>query len=441
MSKKIKIENEAELKLISMEVDVFPRVRPPPKSQLTSAYALSARDDLNLKTIVKDPLSIRTTNQESQPTASRTLVRTLSSQDNVWEAEDPRVPLVSREDKQKALKMWKDKMIVTDDYKPYQKRTEAECKKEIKFLKTAMADFRMLKIKGPAALKTDHPSFRTIQNRYYIPKDFCMPEQFFREVQLNNNALYWKRCCSMQDFYHMCCMDTPFYVEKKKSARRDLVDIASNVNLQKNTAIAEVQTSYRRQGDEPSPSTRAWFEQPQRQLAVMKSQNQDALHLSSSNPGRLNEEQIESAEQAEKSRSAPRRKVPIPQTDDEFSDGETNFVFENKLLPDQKARISKLLKEMKRIKSKDYSRAYLDERDSDIRAAEAERNEDGLGPEYLAGVKSPWTSDRGHAPIHYDAHRISLIERQIENIKSSNATMCQLEYTATKGGPGGQARN
>ena len=36
---------------------------------------------------------------------------------------------------------------------------------------------------------------------------------------------------------------------------------------------------------------------------------------------------------------------------------------------------------------------------------------------------------------------ISLIERQIENIKSSNATMCQLEYTATKGGPGGQARN
>ena len=59
----------------------------------------------------------------------------------------------------------------------------------------------------------------------------------------------------------------------------------------------------------------------------------------------------------------------------------------------------------------------------------------------LFQVKSPWTSDRGHAPIHYDAHRISLIERQIENIKSSNATMCQLEYTATKGGPGGQARN
>ena len=69
------------------------------------------------------------------------------------------------------------------------------------------------------------------------------------------------------------------------------------------------------------------------------------------------------------------------------------------------------------------------------------RNANGFGPAYLEGVKSPWTSEGGHAPIHYDAHRISLIERQIENIKSSNATMCQLEYTATKGGPGGQARN
>ena len=161
----------------------------------------------------------------------------------------------------------------------------------------------------------------------------------------------------MQDFYHMCCMDTPFYVEKKKSSRRDIVGIASNVNIQKNGAIAEVNPSNRSLRDEPSPSTRAWFEQPQRQLAVMKSQNQDALHLSSSNPGRLNEEQIEYAEQAEKRRSAPRNKVPIPQTDDEFSDGDTNFIFENKLLPDQKARISKLLKEMKMIKSQSYSRA------------------------------------------------------------------------------------
>ena len=156
----------------------------------------------------------------------------------------------------------------------------------------------------------------------------------------------------------------------------------------------------------------------------------------------MNEEQIESAEKAEKRRRAPQSKVPIPQSEDETnSDGETQFLFENKLLPDQKVRISNLLKEMRKIKSKSYSRVYLDERDREIKAAEAERLADGLGPAYLAGVKSPWTSDHGHAPIHYDQYRISLIVRQIENIKTSNATMCQLEYTATKGGPGGQARN
>ncbi len=120
MSKGIKIEDETELKLISVEVDVLPRVRPHPKSQITSAYTQSTRDDLNLKTIVKGPLSIRTANQERQATASRTSVRTLpnqepqgtasrtsvrtlSSQDHVWEAEDPKAPLVSKEDKQKAL--------------------------------------------------------------------------------------------------------------------------------------------------------------------------------------------------------------------------------------------------------------------------------------------------------------------------------------------------
>jgi hypothetical protein len=269
MSKRIKIEDETELKLISMEVDVLLRVRPHPKSQMTSAYTQSARDDVNLKTIVKDPLSIRTANQEPQATASRTSVRTLSSQDHVWEVEDPRVPLVSREDKQKALKLWKDKMIITNDYKPFQQRSEVEHMKEIKFLKSAMVDFRKLKIKGQAALKSDHANFRTIQSRYYIPRDFCMPEQFFRDVRLDNNTLYWKRCCSMQDFYHMCCVDTPFYVERRKPGRRDIEGNARSVLDPQVEHVAEVSSSYRQTGHGPLQSTQERTEQPQRQHATL----------------------------------------------------------------------------------------------------------------------------------------------------------------------------
>ncbi len=350
--------------------------------------------------------------------------------------------MVSREDKQKALKLWKDKMLISNDYKPFQQRSEAEHKKEIRFLKSAMVDFRKMRIKGQAALRSDHASFRTIQSRYYIPRDFCMPEQFFREVRMDNNTLFWKRCCSMQDFYHMCCVDTPFYVDKRKPGRRDIVDVASNVIVPKLDGIAEVGSSYRPTGHGPLQSTQERAEQPQRQQATLKPHWQDTTLIPSSNPSRLNEEQIEYAERAEIRRKAPKRNAPIPESDDETNtDGETNHLFESRLLPEQKIKISKLLKEMKRIKSKTYSSGYLNERDRDIRAAEIERLAWGYGPTYLAGVKSPWTSDRGHAPIHYDDYRISLIERQIENIKTSNAILCQLEYTATKGGPGGQARN
>jgi hypothetical protein len=108
-SKRIKIEGEKELKIISMEVDVLPRVRLQPKNQITSAYTQSLRDDMNLKTIVKDPLSIRATAQASVPIARRTSVHTLSNA-SVWECEESRVKLVTREQKWEALKMWKDLM-------------------------------------------------------------------------------------------------------------------------------------------------------------------------------------------------------------------------------------------------------------------------------------------------------------------------------------------
>ena len=61
----------------------------------------------------------------------------------------------------------------------------------------------------------------------------------------------------MQDFYHMCCMDTPFYVEKPRKPRRDIVNMASNVNVQKNGAIAEVNPSNRSLRDEPRATGKA----------------------------------------------------------------------------------------------------------------------------------------------------------------------------------------
>ena len=49
-------------------------------------------------------------------------------------------------------------------------------------------------------------------------------------------------------------------------------------------------------------------------------------------------------------------------------------------------------------------------------------------------------SDHGQAPGAYDDDKIDELNEQIERIMDDNATLCQLEYTATKGGPGGQGK-
>ncbi len=60
-----------------------------------------------------------------------------------------------------------------------------------------------------------------------------------------------------------------------------------------------------------------------------------------------------------------------------------------------------------------------------ITAAELERLSGLIGPCYLAGVKFPWTPDRDHAPMHYDEYQIDMLKSRIEQIKSSNAVMCE----------------
>jgi hypothetical protein len=159
------------------------------------------------------------------------------------------------------------------------------------------------------------------------------------------------------------------------------------------------------------------------------------------NPTKLSIEQIESAEKAERRRNAPRKNAPIPEEDDSTgTEFEAALLFADKLLPSDKLKIRRLKKEIFRIQQHTQTQDYLWKRDRTIKAAEAERLADGLGPVYLAGVKFPWMSDRGQAPREYDDDEIDMIKEQIEKIMTNNVALCQLEYTATKGGPGGQGK-
>ena len=109
-------------------------------------------------------------------------------------------------------------------------------------------------------------------------------------------------------------------------------------------------------------------------------------------------------------------------------------------MPEAKELIRELEKAIRRIKSRNYESGYSKTKAQAIAAAETDRLKGLDGPFYLTGVRPPWYSDQGQAPIHYDEHQVELLKEHINRIKNNNTVTCQLEYTASKGGPGGQAR-
>ncbi len=129
------------------------------------------------------------------------------------------VVTVAHDQKKEGLKMWKDLLIQTRDYRPFQQRSEEEDLKDVKILRTATSDFKNLKLFGMDTLLETHYAFAGLQAKYNIPGEFCAPEELFREDQLDYNVLYYKRCCSVYDFYNMLSIDNPCYVERR--VRRD----------------------------------------------------------------------------------------------------------------------------------------------------------------------------------------------------------------------------
>ncbi len=323
----------------------------------------------------------------------------------------------------------------TNDYQPFKQRTEEENLKEVKVLRSAMAHFRSLKLSGYEVLRATHPDFRFLQERNYIPADFCMPADLFREEQLDYSVVYKMRCCSVYDFYNMLSKDNPCYVDRqmRRENKESVAGPSATIKPIRHERPANKDNVKRNINPSYNPFVHASSSsQPHRQ---------DTTGHRSTNPSDLNWEQRESAEKAEVRRRAPGRNAPIPSDGDETNtDGETSVLYEDKLLPAQKSQILKLRTEIKRIKSKNYALSYIRDKERAINHAELERIAGRMGPDYLAGVKFPWTPDRGQAPIHYDDYQVYVLNSKIEKIKNENANMCQLEYTANKGGPGGQAR-
>ena len=458
---------------------------------VTTAYTTSSKDKRNLGIMTKDPATIdaaptssrydqakATENNQAKATDNKQAKATDKNQAKAVKNEmdqDESAPIVTYAQKQEGLKMWKDLLIQTNDYRPFTDRTEEENLREVKFLRAAMSNFRLLRLQGMDTLLHEHSEFGHLQDQYCIPRTFCMPVELFRQEQLDYNVMYYQRCCSMYDFYNMLSKDNPCYVDRKErrwgnglyssqkappwgqpnpsqSERQESPAVQDENNRSRPPAVYPPGTSKHQafrptskpiSTRPPQPSYNPFIQvgnQPTRQDVV--NHQKFVGNVQSTNPSNLDDEQRESADKAAVRRKAKPKNAPIPSDGDESdSNGESDRLFADKLLPADKQLIQKLERVIKRIKSRDYHPGYSREKAQSIAAAETDRLNGGEGPGYLAGVRPPWYSDQGQAPIHYDQHQVEMITARIERIKTNNTVACQLEYTANKGGPGGQARS
>jgi hypothetical protein len=167
-----------------------------------------------------------------------------------------------------------------------------------------------------------------------------------------------------------------------------------------------------------------------------------SISSSSWNPPKLTLLQREVADKVATNTMKKPRNSPVPEEGDTSDSTEDDQFCDDKLLPDDKIRLKKLQTSIKRIKQQDYKPHYLKAKERAIREAEKDRLCGQLGPAYLAGVTFPWNPGCGQAPMQYDYHQISKLERKISKIRTINTAHVQLEYIANaskgKGGPGGQ---
>ncbi len=83
--------------------------------------------------------------------------------------QESNVASVTSDQRRDGLKMWKDLLIQTKDYRPFQQRSQEENLKEVKILRTAMSDFRNFRLCGMDSLRATHSAFSGLQAKYSIP--------------------------------------------------------------------------------------------------------------------------------------------------------------------------------------------------------------------------------------------------------------------------------
>jgi hypothetical protein len=294
---------------------------------MTSAYTQSLRDNANLLVMTKDARSLKPADKkisgDKQESATGGMNEASSSSQQVDYSDDgwynePGPPIVTREQRDKSLKLWKDALIHSGKYLPKQNLSVDEHDTNIRFLMAAMRKFRDGNIKGMRAHKWDQGQSSPLQKKLFIPRIYCPVEQYFDQVVKFPDAVYNIRCCPLYDYYKILCKDTPGYV--------------SNIRPPMRYGGDKVQSNPR--DYRPPRANQGFF--PKSSVHTAGDKTVPAL-----NPSSLDTEQIESADKAHRRREAPKKNAPIPEDEDSTgTDSETTKdLFEDKCFQRIKLRL------------------------------------------------------------------------------------------------------
>ena len=388
----------------------------------------------------------------------------------------PRLPTV--EEINTVLNAWRAMLRSTGDYYPDKKKTPEEHLRDLKVLMGAKGSFNRGDDIAMTPLEKHqwkHKEYGPIQRQYFIPLDYMAPDAFFDKFKNtdDNQIVYWKRICSVRDYYEMLSRDNPEYKPRVPRITRTNPNPqdyrpAAKKNVAYNPYISGDKAPSDKWGKGLMSSTQstshlnAWRDQGQGLMGVTSPNTSmiksapmirsapisDKIRFEEQKISSFSDAQQQAAEKTYRHRSdTSRSNIPIPTSDNDSSQEESDSLFDDKLVPAEKSKIMRLRKEIKRIKGgQTYPTGYERDRAREIKRADELRLEGKPFPTYLEGVSPPWIG-MGKANRAYDDNEISKREAKIEKIKRLNAEHCQLEHIANmpsidrKGGPGGQVRS
>ena len=250
--------------------------------------------------------------------------------------------------------------------------------------------------------------------------------------------MYYKRICSVAEYYEMLCQDNSQYRPKTIKGTRPNPNPRDYRprNIAYNPMVSGVKAPSDKWGKGLMSSTlstssgNAWKNQgnglmgdtsdapvirsaPSRAPTagsppVIKAPVISAPVIRAPAISALSAEQQHASERTHRHRTdTTRSNIPIPGSEDESSQDDSDSLFDDQLVPAEKSKILRLRTEIKRIKGgQTYPTGYERDRAREIKKADALRLEGKPIPIYLEGVKPPWIG-MGKAYKHYDDNEVA----------------------------------